>query len=520
MSSFALAEKAILLREGDQVAVLKEKLPAGAVLAWDGGEVRLSTDAPAGHKVALAPIREGQPVHKYAQVIGYATADIRPGDWVHTHNMHNGAVSLDYEVGTDMRYPRPLEPGEERTFMGFARPDGRVGTRNFVSLVSTVNCSADTAWIVAERLRREALCDFPNVDDVVAIAHKTGCGMAIKGVEYQTLQRTLAGMADHPNVGGSLLIGLGCEVNQAAALVQNQGLISPQSIGTSRPLPPPILSIQEGGGVRKTINAAFEESLKLLKRANEVRRTPQPVSGIVVGTNCGGSDGNSGITANPALGVAGDEFVRHGATWLIAETSETYGAEHLLTRRAVSREVAEKLISLMRWWEKYTALHGAEIDNNPAPGNKEGGLTTIFEKSLGAVAKSGSTPLTAVYDYAERIRHKGFCFMDTPGLDPVSVTGLVAGGSNLVVFTTGRGSCLGFKPTPVLKVATNSSLYQRMEEDMDVDAGVILNGVPIEVVGLQIFEELIAVASGKKTKSELQGLGDHEFAPWALGAVL
>ncbi len=520
MALYSLADKAILLREGDNVAVVKEKLSAGTELGWSGGQIRIPEDIPQGHKVALIDISEGKPVFKYAQIIGYATRNISAGEWVHNHNCHNGTVSLDYEFGTDLRTPKPVPAGEERTFQGFARQDGRVGTRNYLSLVSTVNCSADTIHIVADRLRREALQDFPNVDGIVAATHKTGCGMAINGKEYQVLQRTLAGMADHPNVGASLLVGLGCEVNQAAALIQDQKLISPQSIGMGRPAPPPILTIQHTGGVRKTIEAAFEQSLRLLKQANEVQRTTQSASGIIVGTNCGGSDGNSGITANPALGVAGDELIRHGGTWLIAETSETYGAEHLLTRRAVSREVGQKLIDLMRWWEKYTAMHGAEIDNNPAPGNKDGGLTTIFEKSLGAVAKSGSMPMTAVYDYAERIRHKGFCFMDTPGLDPVSVTGLVAGGSNLVAFTTGRGSCLGFKPSPVLKICTTSGLYERMGEDMDINAGIILEGVSIEDVGLMIFEELLAVASGKKTKSEAQGLGDAEFAPWALGPVL
>jgi len=518
MAAHRLAEKAILLREGDDVAVLKERLSAGTELEWEGGAVRLRTDVPAGHKVALRAVAEGRPVHKYGQVIGSASAAIAPGDWVHTHNLHVGALRLEYEFGTDVRAPAP--PAEPRTFQGFARPGGVSGTRNYLSIVSTVNCSADTAHLLADRLRREALADFPNVDGVVAVTHKTGCGMAIKGPEHRVLQRCLAGMADHPNVAGSLLIGLGCEVNQAAALVQDQRLISPQSIGARRPAPPPILTIQETGGVRRTVEAGFQQALRLLKQADACRRTARPLSDLIVGTNCGGSDGCSGITANPALGAAGDEFVRHGAAWLIGETTETYGAEHLLTRRAVSREVGEKLIALMRWWEEYTALHGAEIDNNPAPGNKEGGLTTIFEKSLGAVAKSGTTPLVAVYDFAEKIRHRGFCFMDTPGLDPVSVTGLVAGGCNLFAFTTGRGSCLGFKPTPVLKISTNTPLYERMEEDMDLDAGVILNGVPVETVGQQIFEELVQVASGKRTKSELQGLGDHEFAPWALGPVL
>jgi altronate hydrolase len=520
MSELSLPENAILLREGDDVVVLKRKLPAGTDLAGAGIGVRLSADTPAGHKVAVRPIRDGGPVHKYGQVIGYATTDIRPGDWVHSHNLSNGEIVLDYEYGTDLRIPEPLPPGAERSFSGYARRDGSAGTRNYVSLVATVNCSADTVHLIAQRIRNEALADFPHVDGIVAVSHPSGCGMQIDGAEYKVLQRSLSGMASHPNVGASLLVGLGCEVNQARYMVETQKLISPQSIGVGRPLPPPILTIQEMGGVRKTVEAGFQEALKLLKQANEARRTTLPISSLIVGTNCGGSDGNSGITANPALGMTGDEMVRHGAAWLIGETTETYGAEHLLTRRAVSREVGEKLVALMRWWERYTSMHGASIDNNPSPGNKAGGLTTIMEKSLGAATKSGTSPMVAVYDYAERITHRGFCFMDTPGQDAASVTGLVAGGCNLFVFTTGRGSCLGFKPTPVIKVATNTPMFERMEEDMDVDAGVILNGVSVADVGLQIFEELIAVANGKKTKSEAQGLGDNTFAPWALGPTL
>jgi altronate hydrolase len=320
-----------------------------------------------------------------------------------------------------------------------------------------------------------------------------------------------------------MVLGLGCEANQALALIQNEGLniISSDSIGFGeRPQLPPILTIQEVGGIRKTALKGIEECVKLLRRANDCKRTTQPISELVVGTNCGGSDGNSGITANPALGVAGDELVRYGGTWLIAETSETYGAEHLLTRRAVTREVGEKLIEKIRWWEWYTSTLGAEINNNPAPGNKEGGLSTIYEKSLGAAAKGGTTPLVYVYDFAERIRHKGFCFMDTPGHDNPSVTGLVAGGCNVVVFTTGRGSCFGMKPSPSIKVATNSRLYHHMKDDMDIDAGVILDGVPIQDVGLQILNEIIDVASGRQTKSEAQGVGEEEFTPWVLGPIL
>ena len=320
--------------------------------------------------------------------------------------------------------------------------------------------------------------EFPGVDGVIPFAHKGGCGQHLGGADYVQLQRTLAGMADHPNVSGYLIAGLGCEVNQAMALAQQGGLIKPDQLLHGRPQLPPMIIIQEEGGVRKAVNRGVEEAIKLLRRASKERRTTQPISGLLVGTNCGGSDGNSGITANPALGIAGDEFVKHGAGWVLAETTETYGAEHLLTRRAVSREVGEKLVALMRWWEWYTGMWGASIDANPSPGNKEGGLTTIYEKSLGALAKGGSMPLVEVYKFGERIDKKGFTFMDTPGHDPVSITGLGAGGCNLIVFTTGRGSCSGFKPSPILKIATNTALFNRMPEDMDIDAGVVLDRSP------------------------------------------
>lgn len=529
ISEMLLTDAAILLREGDDVAVAKRKIPGGTAIHHNDSVVRLTGDVPAGHKFALQSVREGDPVHKYGQVIGYATGNIQTGDRVHTHNLGfgkgegdgAGALHLDLEYSTAVPKVDYYPPDQQRTFPGFARPDGRVGTRNYVALVSTVNCSASTVKAIADHFRTpEALRDFPGVDGVIALAHKTGCGQSLGSQDYKLLQRTLGGMANHPNVAGYMLVGLGCEVNQPLSVAQNAGLIQAEEIRIGKPQLPPMLSIQDEGGIRKTVLRGIEELVPLLRRASEAKRTPQPVSGLIVGTNCGGSDGNSGITANPALGIAGDEFVRHGAGWVLAETTETYGAEHLLTRRAVSREVGEKLVALMRWWEWYTGVWGATIDANPSPGNKEGGLTTIYEKSLGAVAKAGSSPLVEVYRYSEQINKKGLTFMDTPGHDPVSVTGLGAGGCNLIVFTTGRGSCLGFKPAPVLKIATNSPLYERMEEDMDMDAGVILNGVPIADVGMQIVEELIAVAGGKKTKSEAQGLGEDEFAPWLLGPVM
>lgn len=527
---FPLNQVAILLREGDEVAVAKTRIPAGAVVTLpDGGAVRLNQAVPPGHKLALTTVEDGDPVRKYGQVIGYATQRIVPGDWVHTQNLGfgkgaqagAGALTVDYELSTDIPVVDYYSAALQRTFPGFARADGRVGTRNYVALVSTVNCSASTVRAIADRFRSpDVLKDFPGVDGVLPLTHKSGCGQASGSEDYHQLQRTLSGVADHPNVGAYLLAGLGCEVNQAMAMAHNGGLISAESLLKGRPELPPMITIQEAGGIQKAIAAGIEETVKLLKKASAARRTPQPISGLIVGTNCGGSDGNSGVTANPAVGVAGDEFVRHGAGWVLAETSETYGAEHLLTRRAVTPEVGQKLVALMRWWEWYTGLWGATIDGNPSPGNKEGGLTTIYEKSLGAVSKAGSTPLVEVYKYGERITKKGLTFMDTPGHDPVSVTGLAAGGCNLIVFTTGRGSCLGFKPAPVLKIATNTAMYSRLEDDMDLNAGVIFDGVPIADVGHQIVEALIAVAGGQKTKSEAQDLGEDEFAPWLLGPVM
>jgi altronate hydrolase len=401
---------------------------------------------------------------------------------------------------------------------GPERPDHlRFGSRNYIAIISTVNCSASTSKYISERFRAaDLLRQYPNVDGVVAITHKGGCAMQYDGPDHHQLDRTLAGFARHPNVAAYILVGLGCETGQAVHLIENQGLV--QLNGSKQK--PMVLTIQESGGIGKSVDAGVKAIAELLPRVNDVKRTPLPLSKIVLGTNCGGSDGNSGVTANPALGVASDMLVAHGGTSIIGETPEIYGAEHLLTRRAVTREVGEKLVERIKWWEWYTGIFGAEINNNPSPGNKEGGLTTIYEKSLGAIAKGGSTALVDVVRYAEPVKAKGFVVMDTPGHDPVSMTGIVAGGANVCVFTTGRGSVFGCKPSPSIKIATNTPLYQHMSDDMDIDAGVILNGVTVEEVGRRIFEEVLAVASGQKTKSELSGVGEEEFAPWSIGPTL
>jgi altronate dehydratase len=514
MADKTFSDYVLLLRDGDDVAVAKKPLKAGDELRLPNGTLRVSAAIGPGHKVALHAMAVGAAVKKYGQIIGFAQDAIAPGELVHTHNLVLKDFARDYAFCTEARSLAPLAPHEQRTFQGYARPGGRVGTRNYLAVISSVNCSASVSHYVRDQFRTpDFRRDFPQVDGVIAFTHKGGCAMD-PGEPQRILQRVLSGMARHPNISGYVMIGLGCEVNQLDAIRQNHALDS------LRPgeVAPSFLNIQATGGVRKTVEAGVAAVRKLLPAAEAMRRTAQPLSKLILAENCGGSDGNSGITANPALGVASDELVRHGGTSVLAETPEIYGAEHLLTRRAVSREVADKLISLIHWWENHARRHEASIDNNPSHGNKAGGLTNIVEKSLGAVAKGGQAPLAAVYQYAEAITTPGFCFMDTPGYDPVSMTGLVAGGCNVGVFTTGRGSVYGCKPAPCIKVATNTALYQWMQEDMDINAGTILDGTEtLEQVGRRIFEKIIAVASGEKTKSELAGLGDEEFAPWQLG---
>ncbi len=515
MPAVALSQVAVQLRPEDNVAVAVRHLVPGTQLQIDGQTVALETRVGMGHKIALRPIKKGEAVYKYGQIIGFASEDIPGGGHVHVHNVAADNFERDYAFCRDC--PPPPPRAEPRTWMGYDRGDGRYGTRNYIAIISTVNCSASTSKYISERFRQtDLLKQYPNVDGVVAITHKAGCAMQYDGPDHNQLDRTLAGFARHPNVAAYILVGLGCETGQAIHLIEHQGLI--QLNGSRKK--PLVITVQECGGIRKTVDAGVEAIAELLPQVNEWRRTPLSADKIILGTNCGGSDGNSGVTANPALGVASDLLVAQGGTSIIGETTEIYGAEHLLTRRAVSRAVGEKLIERIKWWEWYTGIFGAVINNNPSPGNKEGGLTTIFEKSLGAIAKGGSTALVDVVGYAEPVKAKGFVVMDTPGYDPVSMTGIVAGGANVLVFTTGRGSVFGCKPAPSIKIATNTPMYEHMLDDMDINAGVILDGTSVEAVGKQIFEEILAVAGGKQTKSEINGVGEEEFAPWNIGPTL
>ena len=510
-------DHALLLHKDDTVAVLKKTLKAGDELLNGRTHLHISENIGAGHKVALQQIGKDEPIRKYGQIIGFAKTSIAPGAHVHTHNLEIKDYGRDYQFCADAKPVNEYPLQQMRSFQGYARPGGRVGTRNYVAVISSVNCSASVSHYVRDRFRTpEFQREFPNVDGVIAFTHKSGCALD-PGEPQQLLQRVLAGIARHPNISGYVMIGLGCETNQVDAIRKGFNLDQPRH-GESAPV---FMTIQGAGGVRKTVEAGVAAVNRLLPAANAMERTAQPVSKLILAENCGGSDGNSGITANPALGVASDELVRYGGTSVLAETPEIYGAEHLLMRRAVSREVGEKLVELIRWWENHVRQFNSSIDNNPSFGNKAGGLTTIYEKSLGAVAKGGQSPLAAVYKYAEPITTRGFCFMDTPGYDPVSMTGLVAGGCNIAVFTTGRGSVYGCKPAPCIKVATNTALFDWMHEDMNINAGTILDGTEtVEQTGMRIFEKLITVASGEKTKSELAGIGDEEFAPWHLGPTL
>jgi len=502
----------LVLSPRDNVAVARAAVAAGAQLTLsDGSVLTVRGDVPAGHKIALRSIAADEVVLKYGQVIGVATCDIAAGEHVHTHNLDMSASHPLHGIG---RAYVPTQPvSKPATFEGYVRRDGRVGTRNYVGVVSSVNCSATVCKAIAQAFSGDAMQAWPGVDGVVAITHGSGCGMSGSGEGIELLQRTLRGYADHPNFAAVLVVGLGCEVNQVSTLVSALDAREPGSVGT--------LTIQDAGGTREAIAQGQAIVRDMLALASRATRSTVPASKLVVGLQCGGSDGYSGISANPALGAAVDVLVRHGGTAVLSETPEIYGAEHLLTARAARPEVAETLLQRIRWWEDYTAKNGGDMNNNPSPGNKAGGITTILEKSLGAVAKGGGTGLMGVVEYAQPVTEHGLVFMDTPGYDPVSATGQVAGGANLICFTTGRGSTYGCKPTPSLKIATNTPMFRRMSLDMDFNAGEIIDGtMSVADAGEHLFRLMLAAASGDRTLSEQHGLGDNEFVPWQLGAVM
>ena len=510
LSERAKAPRVLRLNPADNVIVSVDPIMPGAVAEG----VTAISRTPKGHKMATRAIAVGEPVMKFGQIIGFATADIRPGEHIHTHNCGVHDFARDYHFAEGAAPERVLPVEERLTFEGYRRKSGKVGTRNYIGVLTSVNCSASVARFIADHVNRSGiLADYPGIDGVVPFVHGTGCGMAGKGSEgFELMQRTEWGYATHPNIGAALMVGLGCEVMQIPGIMDEYGLKNSDTFHS--------MTIQATGGTRKSIERGVAQIREMLPDVARVKREAAPVSELMLALQCGGSDGYSGITANPALGYAADLLVEQGGTAVLCETPEIYGAEHLLTRRAATREIGEKLVGIIRWWEDYTARNKGEMNNNPSPGNKAGGLTTILEKSLGAAAKGGTTTLRGVFHYAEPITTRGFVFMDSPGYDPVGVTGQVASGCNVIAFTTGRGSAFGYKPAPSIKLATNSDMYHHMTEDMDINCGDILDGVSIEAKGREILAKVIEVASGEKSKSEELGYGDNEFVPWQIGAVM
>jgi altronate hydrolase len=511
ISGKKVAGPIIRLHPSDNVVVARVDVGIGTAVPSEGFTSR--SQVPAGHKIAARAIAAGEPILKYNVCIGFAAVDIAAGTYVHSHNVSFREFDRDYAYGQEY-VPTPVLPdSEQATFMGYVRSDGQVGTRNYIGILSTVNCSATVVHKVAEWFTQERLAGFPNIDGVVGLSHGLGCGMEMSGEPMDLLRRTLGGYAKHPNFAGVLIIGLGCERNQLSGLMAQEQLDVNSRLQT--------FVMQESGGTRKTIEAAVEAVKKMLPKANDVVRVPVSARHLKIGLQCGGSDGFSSITANPALGAAMDILVRHGGTAILSETPEIYGVEHTLTRRAVSREVGEKLIDRIRWWkQEYSPGRDVQINGAVSPGNQVGGLANIFEKSLGSSMKGGTTGLMEVYRYAEPVRQNGFVFMDTPGFDPCSATGQIAGGANMILFTTGRGSMFGAKPVPSIKLATNTPMYSRLTEDMDYNCGEILDGTKtMPETAEEIFSLVLKIASGERSKSELLGLGDHEFVPWNIGVV-
>lgn len=501
----------ILLNSKDNVALARKPLARGHEVKTH--DLTCKSPIPPGHKIAVSSIKKNEPVYKYGSLIGYAKENIQKGDHVHTHNLFMEDVSMKYEPGRFRVDTQYTDPGSCPTFNGYVRTNGTIGTRNYLGVLSTVNCSASVSHFIADAANKALDGRFDNFDGVMAVSHGAGCCMTIGGEGLEILQRTLAGFARNPNFGGILVVGLGCEVNLVTSFMDETLLTESPLLRT--------LNIQDLGGTKKTIEKALEMIEEMMPKVSSAKRESVSAKHIVLGLECGGSDAYSGITANPALGAAADLVVQSGGTVILSETPEIYGAEHLLIQRAVSNEVADKLIDKIKWWEAYTKKHNAAINNNPSPGNKVGGLTTIIEKSLGAVAKAGTTNLNDVFSYAHPITTKGMVFMDTPGYDIASITGMIAGGANMVCFTTGRGTVVGFKPVPTLKLASNTAMYERLSDDIDINCGPIIDeGISVQEMGEKIFSSILDTASGKKSKSEIHGFGDHEFVPWHIGAVL
>lgn len=500
----------IRLDAADNVVVARTPLEAGTAVPGESVTTRSAIEA--GHKIASRLIRVGEPIRKYDTVIGYASENIEPGSWVHSHNLRFDDVQKDYAFGEAYRPTPMLAPAERARFMGIVRPDGRVATRNVIGIFITVNCSATVARKIAAHFHEERMAQWPGVDRVVAFVHDQGCGMEMTGEPMDLLRRTLAGYIRHPNIAGALVVSLGCERNNLLRFFEAQGLETGKTLRT--------LTMQDVGGTQSAVDLGIAHVREMLDLANGIERTPCRAEHLMVGLQCGGSDGFSGLSANPALGKAVDILVRHGGTAILSETPEIFGVEHTLTARARTPQIGRKLVERIDWWLKYNEGRDTQINGRVSPGNHAGGLANIIEKSLGGAKKAGSSAMMEVYRYAEPVTEHGFVFMDTPGYDPVSATGQIAGGANLIAFTTGRGSCFGSYPSPTIKLATNTPMYRRMTGDMDINCGEVIDGsATLDQMGEQIFQLMLKIASGERSKSESLGVGDNEFVPWQIGVL-
>ena len=502
--------KIIRLDAADNVVIARVALAVGDSIEDEGLVVCEAVEA--GHKLASRLIRAGEPILKYNTVIGYAACDLAAGSYLHSHNVTFDDVEKDYAFSQRYVPTALIPPSQRRTFMGFSRNDGRVGTRNTIGIFITVNCSATVAKKISAYFDSERLEAYPNVSDVVAFVHEQGCGMEMTGEPMDLLRRTLSGMIRHPNIAGALVVSLGCERNNLQRFFEQEGLETGKMLRT--------ITMQEAGGTQNAVKLGIEAIKEMLPEANRSERSPCSAEHLMVGLQCGGSDGFSGLSANPALGKAVDILVRNGGTAILSETPEIYGVEQTLTARAVSPEVGQKLVERMNWWLEYSKGRNTQINGIVSPGNQAGGLANILEKSLGGAKKGGSTGLMEVYRYAEQVRTHGFVFMDTPGYDPVSATGQIAGGANLICFTTGRGSCFGSYPSPTIKLASNTPMFQRMKSDMDINCGQVIDGTrSLDDMGEEIFELMLRIASGEQSKSEALGVGEEEFCPWQIGVL-
>lgn len=504
------ASPVIRLDPADNVVVARADIAAGTEIPAEG--ITALQNIPAGHKIAVQAIASGAPVLKYATVIGFAGDDTPPGTWMHSHNVLMDEVQKDYRFAQDYRPAALLPPAERATFDGFLRADGRVGTRNYIGIFITVNCAATVARRIAAHFTPDRLAAFPGVDGVIPFIHAQGCGMEATGEAMDLLHRTLKGYITHANIAGALVCSLGCERNALEPFFAQNALETGKMCRT--------LVMQQVGGTAAAIAAGIAHVEEMLEEAAGLRRTPQSAEHLCLGLQCGGSDGFSGLSANPALGRAVDTLACHGGTAILSETPELYGIEHTLTARARNEAVGRAFLERIKWWLAYTDGRDVQMQGQVGPGNRAGGLANVIEKALGGAKKGGDTGIEAVYRYAEPVTAKGLVIMDTPGFDPVAATGQIAGGANLIVFTTGRGSCFGSFPSPTVKLASNSAMFRRMEGDMDINCGPVIDGTAtLDEMGAEIFQTLLRVASGQPSKSEALGIGADEFAPWPIGVT-